>query len=202
MLQTSIVNKSELYYIFSDGLKKPSKDWIIWYNRNGKVTIETLLQAVDCFIGKEISQWIPKTLDYKELSQMYLQLFQTPGPKRVVPVESIYKNWTNRKKNYPFISNNGYLMGESALQMNKIYKKLGFHIPEKFKLTPDHIILQLELLGHLEETGNANYIYEFIFDHLDWTYDLVADCEQKGWSGFYYEWIKMIHLFFENRCWE
>lgn len=204
MIQTSIINKSELYYIFSEGLKKPSRDWVSWYNNGGRDTVITLLQAVDKLFGEEISHRLPKSVDYNELFRLHMDSFQIPSETRVVAAESIYNKWTNKRGDSTSFTPEGYLMGDSAIHMRYIYRELGIEIPNpnEFHLSPDHLIFQLQLLAVLEEKGYQNYIYEYILDHLDWTDYLVSDCEKKEWSGFYYEWLLMIHLFLKNRYWE
>lgn len=200
MEQTKVLNQSNVYSIFAEGLKQPTEEWVYWYNKYGKRVLTTKFKKV--MSSQDLTINLPETLHLEDLSRLYIDSFIISGPYRLVPVESLYKKWTEEKSNLSFASSSGYLMGDSAVHMNFIFKKLYITIPEQFQLMPDHLILQLELLALLEEASNIDFLNEFIFEHLDWTHLLLEECAKKNWSGFYYEWFKLIHLFFKNRCWE
>ncbi|MBB5173617.1 molecular chaperone TorD family protein [Texcoconibacillus texcoconensis] len=197
---TTMQNKSEIYSILAEGLKTPTEDWVSWYNDIGREKLKSLLISFPILDEQEVSNCLPKQLDFKEVDHLYRSYFILPGPQRVVPAESIYKQWTVR--NSAFALSKGFLMGDSAEHMNNIFKELDIEIPEEFSFMPDHLILQLELLSLLEENGNEEFVNEFIKEHLDWTEDLVAECTKKQWSGFYYLWIQLIHMFFHKECWK
>jgi TorA maturation chaperone TorD len=201
MQPTIADQKSELYSIFAEGLKKPTIAWVDWYNNQGKQMMTELLGEISFPQIKEVLESLPGKLDITDLKRLYIHSFILPGPHRVVPVESVYKIWSEEKSALNFASSKGYLMGDAAIHMNYLFKELGIDIPEEFQLSPDHLILQLELLSLLEEGNNHTFIQEFIKEHLNWTGYMMEECNKKHWSGFYYDWLRLIHLFFEKRCW-
>jgi len=71
------------------------------------------------------------------LSVEYARLFL--APKRLAsPHESLQRG-------------EGRLWGKSTIEVNKIYKKFGFVLDEKFKDTPDHLSAELSFLAQLTQ---------------------------------------------------
>ena len=73
--------------------------------------------------------------ELENIVQEYHDLFKVPLSKYVAPYESVYRN--------------GHLNGQSAMDVNKIYKRLGFQIPHEYYELPDHIGIELAFLATL-----------------------------------------------------
>lgn len=92
----------------------------------------------------------------------------TPGiPGSVLPVESIYKPWSE------IISggigqNTGYYLGDHAQHIIALCDQLHIAIPQEFSATPDHLALLLELFAFMRANAPAQAWNEFSENHLDW----------------------------------
>lgn len=67
----------------------------------------------------------------------YNRLFFGPRHVLVPPYESVYK------------SANGLVMGEAAVDVLRKYREEGLVISPDFKNLPDHVVVELEFMGHL-----------------------------------------------------
>ena len=115
---------------------------------------------------------------YAILKEEYKRLFAGPLPPYIVPVESVYKKWTNDPEcKLPIAGEKGYLMGDPAIDMIKRYQTDGIVIPEKYSSMPDHITLELEYMSFLFIDGGINEQKEFLTSHLDWVGKLAKDIE-------------------------
>lgn len=91
-------------------------------------------------------------------------------PFAALPVESLYKRWSNAEGN-AFGAARGLYLGDPARHMIALYEQLAVEVPQKFADMPDHLSLELELLSLLLEADNAPAAREFAADHLDWLTD-------------------------------
>lgn len=124
---------------------------------------------------------------YAILGEEYRRLFSGPMPPYIVPVESVYKRWTNDPEcRLPMASEKGYLMGDPAIDMMKRYQTHGIVIPGKYSSMPDHIALELEYASFLCVNDSAGKQKEFIDSHLDWIADLAADVKSMAAEGGFY----------------
>src|SRR3990170_7379517 len=71
----------------------------------------------------------------KNRVQEYHDLFKVPLSKYVVPYESVYRD--------------GHLNGQSAIDVKKIYHRLGFQIPHEYYELSDHIGIELAFMATL-----------------------------------------------------
>jgi TorA maturation chaperone TorD len=119
------------------------------------------------------------------LQREYVRLFSNVSGEKVSLVESTYKPWT-ADKTCPlgFSGEKGLLMGDCALHIQNIFQALSLRVPPDFQGTPDHLVLELELLSHLYRFAPEDQIRRFIEDHLDWIPNL-RDEIQKDDPGFY-----------------
>lgn len=113
---------------------------------------------------------------YDKLKEDYYSLF---FPLYVVPVESVYKEWTKGG------DNKGYIMGDPAIEMKKRYEMLGIELPRIYKDTPDHIALLLEYASLLCENLSEESRAGFVLTHLDWVERLRDDIYKYSQSDFY-----------------
>jgi len=123
---------------------------------------------------------------YTILKEEYRKLFVGPLPPYIVPVESVYKKWTNDPDcSLPIAGQKGYLMGDPAMDMIKRYKAHGLVIPDKYSSMPDHIALELEYMSFLCRNTDIETRREFIFAHLDWADELAKDIRDLSGNSFY-----------------
>ncbi|MBI5755655.1 MAG: molecular chaperone TorD family protein [Nitrospirae bacterium] len=117
------------------------------------------------------------------LKEDYYSLF---FPLYVVPVESVYKEWTNVEDvTGAMKGEKGYIMGDPAIEMLHRYKMLGIEIPQVYKDTPDHIALLLEYASLLCENVYREERAGFVLSHLGWVEDLRDDIYKYSESIFY-----------------
>lgn len=172
---------SQLLYIMADLYKYPDID--IWedissYRLFNELKVcESIITEADSLI--EITE-LPKDLQY--LQEIYLESL---GGK-VLPVESIYKEWTaDRICHLPFARSKGYLFGDSALHIHYILEKFDIEIPEEYRNMPDHISILLELLGYFISHGNKELAFQFLADHFDWLGDFEDRLREQSGNQFY-----------------
>jgi TorA maturation chaperone TorD len=135
----------------------------------------------------------------RALQEEYGRLFDDQGEKRVSLVESTYKPWTKDKScAMVFAASNGLVMGDSAVHMLDVYNELSLKIPEKFRSTPDHLVLELEFLSLLYRSGEQELIKRFVEDHLDWIQGLKDELANADAHPFYRKAVDLIGLFLEQ----
>jgi TorA maturation chaperone TorD len=129
----------------------------------------------------------------------YARLFGQWEGEKISLVESTYKTWTTDKEcRMVFASSKGLFMGDCALHMIEIYRQLSLEVPEAFRSTPDHLVLELELLALLYKSTPSEQTERFIGDHLDWIADLRETLEKANPHPFYRNAVELIHLFLQN----
>ncbi|RJQ39727.1 MAG: hypothetical protein C4550_04885 [Nitrospiraceae bacterium] len=123
---------------------------------------------------------------YTKLCDEYKRLFAGPLPPYIVPVESVYRKWTNDPEcKLPIAGEKGYLMGDPAIDMIKCYQAHNIVIPEKYSSMPDHIALELEYMSFLCRNADIENQREFISNHLDWADELAMDIRNLSGNNFY-----------------
>jgi TorA maturation chaperone TorD len=133
------------------------------------------------------------------LQEEYTRLFDQWEGEKISLVESTYKPWTvDTGCRMVFAAAKGLVMGDCALHMIEIYRRLSMEVPEAFRSMPDHLILELELLAFLYQSASNEQIERFIGDHLDWIPDLKETLEKANPHPFYRNAVELIHLFLQN----
>jgi TorA maturation chaperone TorD len=133
------------------------------------------------------------------LQREYMRLFVEREGANISLVESTYKPWTNdRKCGMVFAASKGLLMGDCAVHMLDIYQQLSLEIPEEFRSMPDHLVLELEFLALLYQSGSEEQIERFIEDHLGWIPELKGEMSTANPHPFYRNSVELIHLFLRN----
>jgi TorA maturation chaperone TorD len=133
------------------------------------------------------------------LSVEYARLFL--APKRLAsPHESLQRG-------------EGRLWGKSTIEVNKIYKKFGFVLDEKFKDTPDHLSAELSFLAQLtqlegkyltrkltEEHEGVLEVKKFFFkDHiLKWFSRFKDEVNQNAELSYYREIVNFLGLILDE----
>jgi TorA maturation chaperone TorD len=121
------------------------------------------------------------------LKDEYRRLFEGPLPPYIVPVESIYKKWSQDPEcKLAIAAEKGYLMGDPAMDMIRSYQACGILIPDKYSSMPDHIALELEYLALLYGNENRENPGDFAARHLNWVDDLVRDIRRINTRGPFY----------------
>jgi len=134
--------------------------------------------------------------DLPALQREYDRLFAGLPGRRISLVESTYKPWTGDGScGLAFAGDEGLLLGDAALHMREIYRHLSLEVPEEFRSTPDHLLLELEFLSLLYRTARPEQIQGFIADHLDWVPELKERVDQADPHPFYRRAVELINLF-------
>lgn len=103
-----------------------------------------------------------------EAYSSYANTVLTPGiPGSVLPVESLYKPWSEVPGN-AIGRATGFYLGDHARHVQALYESLGIEIPPSYAAMPDHLSLLLELWMLLIENGRGGDASTFARDHLDW----------------------------------
>ena len=130
------------------------------------------------------------------LQEEHRRLFTDLQGEKISLVESTYKSWTGERGcPLAFAGAKGLLMGDSALHMGEIFHRLSLEVPDEFRSTPDHLVLEMEFLSLLYRSATRERIQGFIEDHLDWIPDLRDRMGQANFHPFYRNTIELINLF-------
>ncbi len=130
------------------------------------------------------------------LQREYERLFGKWAGQKISLVESTYKFWTrDHGCVLAFAGEKGLLMGDAALHMREMFHQFSLEVPEEFRSTPDHLILELEFLSLLYHSATKEQVQRFIKDHLDWIPDLKERVDRAHPHPFYRNAIELIHLF-------
>lgn len=128
-------DRSNFYFFLSSVFLKPP-------------TISTIKIVMELISSYEFSNFISnQTVDslsrmecinnvrFENLIQEYHDLFKVPLSKYIAPYESVYRD--------------GHLNGQSAIDVKKIYHRLGFQIPHEYYELSDHIGIELAFMATL-----------------------------------------------------
>lgn len=114
-----------------------------------------------------------------ERYRAFVNAIFTPGiPGSVLPVESLYKPWSEYNPE-GIGSNTGYYLGDHARHIIALCEDLHIAIPEDFKATPDHLALLLELLAFLQAEAPRGAAQDFAAHHLDWLSAYRQELDQR-----------------------
>ena len=103
------------------------------------------------------------------LRLFYLRCFIGIGKQSALPVESIYKKWTDDPTaRLPIAGSTGYLMGDPALHAKYLLDHYQLQVPPDYRMMPDHLLLLLELLSFLLENRPIAEAALFLRQHFDW----------------------------------
>jgi TorA maturation chaperone TorD len=86
-------------------------------------------------------------------------------------------------------------MGDAALHMREMFRQSYLEVPEEFRSTPDHLVLELEFLSLLYNCATQEQVQRFITDHLDWIPDLKEQVDRANAHPFYRNAVELINLF-------
>ena len=162
---------AELFGLLSTFWQPP--DELFWYNlADGSVDAElanfSQLAGFSPLSPSRTSfQHTLPTLDALKL--FYLRCFIGIGKQSALPVESIYKKWTeDPTARLPIAGSTGYLMGDPALHAQYLLNHYQLQVPPDYRMMPDHLLLLLELLSFLLENRSVAEADLFLRQHFDW----------------------------------
>ena len=160
-----------------------------------------LMQAWGCnedLLSPLFEQWTGGDASPR-LEAEYDRLFTDPEGEQISLVESTYKPWTMDKGcRMTFAGSKGLVRGDPALHMEEVYRQLGLEVPEEYRVTPDHLVMELELLGLLLRVAGHEQITRFVEDHLDWIPDLLNELTRVKAHPFYRNGVELVRLFLER----
>ncbi len=103
------------------------------------------------------------------LQYFFVRCFIGIGKKSVLPVESVYKKWTeDPTARLPIAGSTGYLMGDAALHAKYLLEHYGLDVPPDYRMMPDHLVILLELAAFLLQNRTDEESRLFLSQHLDW----------------------------------
>ena len=162
---------AELFGLLSAFWQPP--DELFWHNlADGSVDEELanfsqLAGFSPALPEKALFQQTLPTLDALKL--FYLRCFIGIGRQSTLPVESIYKKWTeDPSARLPIAGSTGYLMGDPALHARYLLDHYQLQVPPDYRMMPDHLLLLLELLAYLLENRPPEESRTFLNQHFDW----------------------------------
>ena len=147
-----------------------------------KEVFSALNLDTSCLSGLSVSGDV-----YAIIKEEYRRLFLGPMPPYIVPVESVYKKWSDDPEcKLPIAGEKGYMMGDPAMDMIRRYQAHDIVIPDKYVSMPDHIALELEYMAFLCINGDIEEQREFLGSHLDWMDGLAKDIKNFDPPGSFY----------------
>lgn len=183
--------RADIYAQLSEFFKEPTEEFA------GEVAAGKLLYYFEkAFSDLEIDASVLSGLSvnddvYASLKDEYRRLFLGHMPPYIVPVESVYKKWTNDPEcKLSIAGEKGYLMSDSAIDMINRYRASEIVIPEKYSSMPDHLSLELEYMSFLCSNASKREQQEFLNKHLDWIDNLLEDSKNYK-ENFYSTAIKI-----------
>lgn len=188
-----------IYQILADALKEPSTEPGEEPQESGDFLFAAF-EALQYPIAPEKYQlWSTFPSDINLLKQNYCLSFIYPVESRVLPVESIYRQWTlDNTSEMPFAKEKGYLMSDFALHMQALYAQYQLSIPAEYTSMPDHLCLELEFCAFLIENVSREEQAIFINEHLNWVDELYLDAVKQDIPIFYRQVIQVIAEFLKN----
>lgn len=188
--------RAGVYAILAEALKEPTADFVGELPEIVKY-LHTAFTALDYPVPlPAYHDWPRLAGDPETLAADYNKSFVYPPDTRVVPVESVYRQWTHdATAQVPFAREKGYLMSDAALHIKSLYAAYGLEIPPEFAATPDHLCLELEFAAFLLERETPERQAAFWRDHLDWVDDLAADADQTEIPLFYRQVLRVAAAF-------
>ncbi|MHB9145653.1 MAG: TorD/DmsD family molecular chaperone [Symbiobacteriia bacterium] len=121
-----------------------------------------------------------------DLKRAYWDAFVDPMAPRVVPVESVYRPWSESPGEETGMgAAKGYLLSDRGLHLRELYRALGVAVPDGFEAMPDHLALELEFMGLLCRDRSPEDQAQFLRDHLDWLDRLAEDARGRQIPRFY-----------------
>jgi putative dimethyl sulfoxide reductase chaperone len=184
-MNDSKTKSSEIFRWVAELYKPPTKE--LWEEMTiGKMLIKLEGAAAEFYgiEGEPLSRLVPD--NFEQFSDLFEAVLGNTEKQTVLPVESLYKQWTlDETCTLPFSKSKGYLQGDSAMHIQFILDKFQIDIPFEYRGMPDHLSILLELLAFFIEHSDESFTEGFISDHFDWLEDFEAKLAEVSGHPFY-----------------
>ena len=191
-----IALRRDIYLLLSEAYKQPSAEFI---SEQPEIVIflrQAFLELAYDLPDKQYLNWPALVHDLPTATAAYRQSFLFPVQSRLVPVESVYRRWTqDSTSEVPFAGEKGLLMSDHALHMKTLYGSFGITIPPEYQAMPDHLCLELEFAAFLLEQQQDERYTLFIREHLNWLDELAEAAEKQGIPEYYLQVVKLTAQF-------
>ena len=188
--------RREFYLMLSEAYKHPTAPFITEQPALVDFTRQACLELGYDLPAALYENWPQLLPDLQAATADYQQSFLLPIETRIVPVESIYRRWTqDAGAELPFSAEKGLLMSDHALHVKALYDAYGISIPAEYQSAPDHICLELEFAAFLLELNELEQHSLFLAEHLNWLDELVADAEKQEIPSYYQQIVKLTAQF-------
>lgn len=188
--------RAGVYRSLSEALKQPTAEFIAELPELVVFLKEAYEQLAYDISPAGYEGWVEQAGGLEDLTRSHYECFFYPGENRIVPVESVYRQWTfDNTAEVPFAQEKGYLMSDAALHMKAIYREFGLSIPREYDAMPDHLCLELEFAAFLLEQDDPEWYRVFLAEHLDWVDELAEDAAKKDAGRFYREVLTVVKEF-------
>ena len=160
-----------------------------WQPPDEEFLDEIINGSVDASLSRLGSRFVPFRFLVPPLSvlqKFYSSYIQGCGKTSILPVESLFKRWTDDPTaRLPIAGSTGYLMGDSAMHVQYLLNYYSLSVPTEYRMMPDHLALLLELAAFLLKSRTPEESRLFISQHLDWLDALALsltelDCEDES----------------------
>jgi TorA maturation chaperone TorD len=195
--------RAGVYAVLAEAFKEPTQDFMEELPEIAAFLQEAFIKLDYPAMGFDFRDWPSWDNDLAALKAAYTQSFIFPPETRVVPVESVYRQWTHDSgAQVPFAREKGYLMSDAALHMQALYQHYRLTIPEEYYGMPDHVCLELEFAALLLEQASPEQQAVFWREHLDWVDELLREALEKELPPFYRGLISVTARFlqYEREC--
>ena len=177
---------ADLFLHFADFWRPPDSDF--WQDAAAGVadeTIATLSEQAGYPMTENVRDCFRDLLPpLSALQYFFVRCFIGIGKKSVLPVESVYKKWTeDPTTRLPIAGSTGYLMGDAALHARYLLDHYGLSIPPDYQMMPDHLVLLLELAAFLLRQRTDRESRLFLEQHLDWIGQLAEALQKTETEG-------------------
>ena len=188
--------RREIYLLLSEAYKQPTAEFIAEQPELVIFLRQAFLKLVYDLPDKLYQNWPVLAHDLQTATSAYRQSFLFPVQSRLVPVESVYRRWTqDSTSEVPFAGEKGLLMSDHALHMKTLYSSFGITIPPEYQAMPDHLCLELEFAAFLLEQQQEEHYFLFIREHLNWLDELAEAAENQDIPDFYLQVVKLTAQF-------
>ena len=162
---------AELFLLLSAFWQSPEEDF---FTELANGSIDSAIARLGTQAGyppfcRHTGQFQSATPSFSALQSFYFTYFGGAGKASVLPVESLYKRWTEDPTvRLPIAGSTGYLMGDAAMHVQYLLESYGLSVPVAYRMMPDHLVLLLELAAFLLEHRPLEESRLFIHQHFDW----------------------------------
>lgn len=190
--------RAHVYEVLSEMMKTPTEQlFVALASASADKELDNYISDLGYSITFSLQTKIASYASHEEMKNDYYYLFdKTTDINASPPVESLYRVWTEDKSaKVPWAHEKGYLMADSALHIQNIFKELGLSLPSEHSSTPDHLAIELELMALLVAEQPPDFQTDFIENHFSWLPDLISDIKKRDEKGFYLSILTLIHDF-------